>query len=149
MSDYCYSHIWCNERHVAPFRALGYIIENSKTGSCAIEIEDDQANYGHYTELIKLGTTGIPFYGYHTKGGEYGASCFCADGRSVFWAEANHSGNLVVAFDEEICQPSKPDIDNAIAYVECLKIAKKYVNNDLDVLAAIGDHIPKDHDKIK
>jgi hypothetical protein len=53
----------------------------------AIDLTEDQANYGWYDQLRELARRDIPFFGSHSAGGEYSASVFASYNEEIDWIE--------------------------------------------------------------
>jgi hypothetical protein len=73
MSDTCWMTITCLACDQDHFKELGFVFEQS-VGTCGAKMVDDQADYGHSSELAEIAKKGIPFTADGGPGGDYG--CF-------------------------------------------------------------------------
>ena len=137
VGDRCHSSLVCNERDVMTFENMGYQVEEKDKKTAEVSMSDGEANYGNYNELNALIGKGIPFYGYHGEGGEYGASVFACDGKTVAWAECNRNGDVMVTLDDSR-QPEESSMNAANEYLDTLDEAKRCCMEHADVLSAIG-----------
>lgn len=88
-----------------------------------------EANYAWYDERAAAAADGMPFFGTHGEGGEYGAYAFAAaDGEQVE-APLNHDGYMVLAVDDDL----KPvdDIEELRAYINKLRAVKRLFGIDV------------------
>jgi len=95
MGDRCYMEVRCKKLHAPIFEKLGFKLhEEGYDGHPElVELADEQANYAHGDRL----PMDIPYFGWHTAGGEYGAEAFACDGRKYFEVGIDvHSGGMVV-----------------------------------------------------
>lgn len=85
MGDRCYMELQCRAQDVARFKELGF----TPTGLrfAVAQLSGDEMNYACYDQLNDLAHDGIPFYGWHGNGGDYGANLYASDGRACDWIE--------------------------------------------------------------
>ena len=81
------------------------------------------ANYAWFDERTEAAKAGIPFYGRHDSGGEYGPYCFASWRGNLHEAPVDHDGNLCVAVDEDL-KPIGSDLAFLRRYVRTLKKVK-------------------------
>jgi hypothetical protein len=85
----------CRKEHKAIFEEMGFNEEDEHDDG-SIQMVDEQANYGHYSDLVDGDLEGIPFIASHSAGGEYGPSNYASDGEKVDSCSADHDGNEIV-----------------------------------------------------
>jgi len=80
MGDRCY--LWMKFRPQDAERAAEVLgVRPDRIGADSDgEFEDDQANYGLYEDRLALARGGIPFWGFHEDGWEYGGHRFASTG---------------------------------------------------------------------
>ena len=61
-----------------------------------------EANYGWYDERDEAAKAGIPFYGTHSEGGEYGPYAFAAWKGTHREAQLDHDGDLMLSIGEDL-----------------------------------------------
>ena len=99
MGGRCCSTLVCAERGKDVFEKMGYWVEEAKALSAdgkeipgAVVMVDEQANYGHYDELIAL--TGIPYQACGSAfPGAYGDHLIVSGGEEWQHSEALHESN--------------------------------------------------------
>jgi hypothetical protein len=81
-----------------------------------------EANYAIYEERLAAAKAGIPFFGSHGEGGEYGAYGFASLDGEMLEVPLSHAGNMFIAVDDDL----KPldDIEDLRAYVARLRAVK-------------------------
>lgn len=99
MGDRCYVYVHCREsdREVVNDTIYGEGCEGEDEtghdeipGWCGLGFEEcNYAATGPRDELLKRG---IPFYGSHCAGGDYGAGAFACDGECMMDVETDHDG---------------------------------------------------------
>ena len=87
-----------------------------------VTVSVHEANYAWFDERAEAARAGIPFYGRHESGGEYGPYCFASWKGKMREAPLDHDGNLSIAVDEDL----KPigDTNFLRRYVRTLKKVK-------------------------
>ena len=84
-----------------------------------------EINYGGYDERDELARRGVPFFGHHSAGDEYGPLAFAAcDGR-MDEINADHSGKPSVVIDESSGMPTPEARRRAQQYVARLKLTRQ------------------------
>ena len=82
-----------------------------------------EMNYGACNEREELANRGVPFFGYHCAGDDYGPLAFAAcDGR-IDEIDADHQGKPSVVIDERSGIPTGESLRLAKEYVQRLKRA--------------------------
>jgi len=99
MGDRCFLEINLAEQDLPELQAIVGETTEGKVEDGILTIEEQEVNYGWEEELEEFAKTGIPFYGYHTEGGDYSAASFCGVGGKIYFMENNH-GNEVVQYEE-------------------------------------------------
>jgi hypothetical protein len=61
---------------------------------------------------------GIPFYGTHGSGGEYGPGQFCTDGVTFRYQQNNDHGLYCIRFDVKTREPNAQDIADVQSFME-------------------------------
>jgi len=74
-----------------------------------------EANYGWLKQREAAAQAGIPFYGTHGEGGEYGAGGFASLDGEMFDAPLNNEGYMFIAINDELNPVD--DIEALRAYV--------------------------------
>lgn len=93
-----------------------------------IYASESEVNYGLFEERENLAKTGVPFYGYHSAGGNsYWPHAFAAhDGQSYEWP-ANDEGDPVVTLTPDGLPLAQ--VEKALVYLEHRKEAERQVHN--------------------
>jgi len=81
-----------------------------------------EANYAWFDERAEAARAGIPFYGRHDSGDEYGPYCFASWNRKMREAPLDHDGNLSIAVDEDLKPIGDPSFLRR--YIRTLKKVK-------------------------
>jgi len=90
---------------------------------CLVTVNVYEANYAWYDELRAAAEAGIPFFGQHGEGGEYGAYAFVSVNGEHAEAPVNHDGDFIIAVDENL-QPLG-DTEELRAYVARLRTLRR------------------------
>lgn len=122
MGDRCYSTLVCAERDKDIFEKMGYRLEESKALSVdgnelpgAVVMVDEEANDGHYDELIAL--TGVPFLACNGScPGAYGDHLIVSDGQEWHYSEALHESNYPAVRVEPGGIVQQAEVDDARQY---------------------------------
>ena len=80
-----------------------------------------EMNYGGCNEREELAKRGIPFFGYHCAGDDYGPLAFAACGSRIDEIMADHLGEPVINIDANTGEPTKEARQIAKEYVQRLK----------------------------
>ncbi|MEN6550112.1 MAG: hypothetical protein ABFE07_29055 [Armatimonadia bacterium] len=131
MGDRCYMKLTCEKVHAPLFEALGFEVEaDHHEHPGLVEMVDEQANYAHWSEMPE----NVPYFGFHTAGGEYGDTAFVCDGKELCYVDTNHQSDVMVRVDEQSGRVSKADLAGVRRYRQCrqrterrLGLAKKRV----------------------
>jgi hypothetical protein len=83
-----------------------------------------EANYALYDQRHEAAKAGIPFYGTHGEGGEYGAYAFAALDGEMLEAPLNHEGDLILALNDDLEPVDPDDLVHLRAYVAKLRAVK-------------------------
>ena len=67
-----------------------------------VTVSVHEANYAWYDERMNAAKAGIPFYGTHGEGGEYGSYAFASWAGKLHEVPLSHDGDLVLAVDENL-----------------------------------------------
>ncbi len=84
-----------------------------------------EANYAWYDERQAAAKAGIPFYGTHGDGGEYGPYAFAALDGEMLEAPLSHDGYLILALDDDLKPVDPADLQHLRAYTTKLKAVKR------------------------
>jgi len=122
MGDRCYSTLVCTDRDKNIFQKMGYRIEESTAMSFdgnelpgAVVMVDEEANGGHYDELIAL--TGVPFWACNGScPGAYGDHLIVSDGQEWHYSEALHESNYPAVRVEPGGIVQQAEVDDARRY---------------------------------
>lgn len=87
-----------------------------------VTVSVHEANYAWYDERVEAAKAGIPFYGRHEAGGEYGPYCFVSWCGKMREAPLDHDGNLSIAVDEDLKPIGDPSFLRR--YIRTLKKVK-------------------------
>ena len=133
MSDRCYVNVFV---HLDNYEALTRWLfgkgekpdaeEADENG--VIMVEDSESNYGWGDARQNAADEGIPFYGYHCEGGEYGALEFASVNGKQMHQEIDHDGNIVVQVSRA-GQIDPDHLDTARAYLALRAEAERVVND--------------------
>lgn len=131
MSDNCYLEITFRKKDQD---ALGrHLLGESGEFWDDVHDEDDswikvgiwEANYSLFDQRMKAAKAGIPFYGYHAEGGNYGSMLFAAvDGEMFEIFEANRFPCVRMG---PRGKPMRGDVDQAVQYMEAERKCRKLV----------------------
>lgn len=83
MGDRAYMEVVCRREDAGFFEDLGFCEQdwrNDLPPDVAFLV-DEEANYGHATEIRQLATQGVPFCAWHDEGGDYHAAVAASDGK--------------------------------------------------------------------
>ena len=106
----------------------GYLnADDAEEGEQFVQINIDEVNYGGDDELEAAAKAGIPFYGYHSAGGCYGAMLFAALGGKTLWQDCDSDGYPTVRFDLDTGGSERADMCGLKKFVEFYKAAKAAV----------------------
>lgn len=75
---------------------------DEQTPSGIVTVMVHEANYAWMDERLAAAQAGIPFYGTHEAGGEYGPGGFVSWGGALSEVELDHDGNLYIPVDESL-----------------------------------------------
>ena len=82
-----------------------------------------EANYAWGDERQAAAVDGIPFFGSHGEGGEYGPYAFASLDGEQLEVQVNHDGYMVVSVDDNL--QMLDDIEHLRAYVAKVRAVKK------------------------
>lgn len=86
-----------------------------------------EANYAWYDEREAAAKAGLPFYGKHGEGGEYGPYAFASSDGGMLETPLDRDGELTMAVDEDL-QPLG-DIERLRAFVAKRRAVQKGFEN--------------------
>ena len=127
MGDRCYVSLTCREQDVSKFEELGFEREKwpSEGKEVGVAIVGQEMNYAATSELEELAHAGIPFYGAHGSGDEYGEMLFAsAHGESLWISHCNYLPVVTVEPDLTI---SKEDMEYVALYYRLEAAAKALI----------------------
>jgi len=109
MGDRCYLRITLKREDLDRFgAALGerpgatWWEEEEEAAPGIVEVGVTEANYAWYEDRGRAADEGIPFFGWHGEGGDYGSFAFVSlDGEHVE-AAIDRDGYLVIQVDEDL-----------------------------------------------
>lgn len=104
------------------------VTEDDENG--VITVAESEANYGYVTELEEWANKGIPFYGEHCAGAEYGACCFACDGKEYVIVPCNESNMPVVAVDPVDGSINEPNLQEVHKYMWIVKRAEAMLKGE-------------------
>ncbi len=135
MSDRCYVELICAPQHEKEFEEIGF--HQEYTEECpkgALRMMDGEANGAAQKELENLAAQGLPFYGWHGPGCEYGAALFVSDGKKCVFQDSIY-GEFPAVPVLSSGKLAPKDLRDAKRYWKLLPLAKKTVAK----LAKIAD----------
>ena len=135
MSDSCWLWIRLREEHLQRFIEItGAQAAEMDSEKGFVSITEECAPYAYYDPLRALAEEGIPFYGHHGNGGNYGAMEFCGVGGDYLDALNTFDNQLAVYANETTGIPTERDLQNLQEYVAAKVRAKKEigVSDDLN-----------------
>lgn len=133
MGDRCYLELTIRQSDLSRFAPYIDVEPDEKWWDRLDEEEDlpgivtgsvYEANYAWYDERMNAAKAGIPFYGYHAEGGEYGSYAFASWAGNLHEAPLNHDGALILAVDENLKLISAAARRHLRKYVAALKEIK-------------------------
>ena len=105
MSDQCYFRCSVKKQDFKRFSEVLGIPESEwsirENNSFYVELEDHQASFGYYDEMVLAAKEGIIFFGYHTAGDSYTSHMFCAIDGKYYELQTDKDNRPVVAFNLE------------------------------------------------
>jgi hypothetical protein len=130
MGDRCYLEITMRRIDLPKFAAFANARPDEKWWDNEDEADTPdlvllkmyEVNYAWGEQREKAAAAGIPFFGMHDAGGDYGSYAFAACDGAMCETQLNHCGDLVVTVDENL-EPTD-DIENLRAYADKLKNLK-------------------------
>jgi len=84
-----------------------------------------EINYGGYDERHELARRGVPFFGHHSAGDDYGPLAFAACDGHLDEIDADHNGKPSVVVDESTGLPTQEAQELAKQYVARLKLTRQ------------------------
>ena len=132
MGDRCYLEMTLRREDLPRFAEHVDASPNEKWWDAEDDLEDHpnlitvriyEANYAWYDERRKAAEAGIPFFGTHGEGGEYGSFAFAAIDGELEEAPLSHDGDLIISVDENL-QPLW-GVEELRAYMVRLQAVKK------------------------
>lgn len=118
---------WWNEEHEEPAHGI-------------VDLGICDANYAWGRQRLAAAKAGIPFYGWHGEGDEYGAYNFASLDGELVDCHAARDGDLLLAIDHDL--NIKTDIQHVRRYVTMLKAVRELFgieSQDRDAGAGISD----------
>lgn len=124
MGDRCHVSLTCRQTDFD--KELKYHFHEDEKGVGWIKCDEDEANYAYCNELEEWQGKGIPFYGRHDSGGNYGAGLFACDGKELAECSSDDYGCPVCSINDD-GSVKQVDLDNVHEYQRVLKEAKRLV----------------------
>lgn len=122
MGDRCSMNVYCRKvDEKAIDEALGGHDIRDESDDGMVVLEFDDVNYGGGISDGDHGDIpfGIPCYGYHGTGSDYGPGEFCTDGLVMLYEEMSRGEREhVIGFDTATGEPNKEDIKRVQSYLE-------------------------------
>jgi hypothetical protein len=129
MSDRCYIRVWCARCDVNLFEPIG-LLEDGGDEAVA-ELVNAECNYaagmGSGDEEVNGWPLRVPFFGWHSGGGEYGALQFVCLGDRRVITVADYKDQVVVAFNGATGQPVFSDVENACAFFAAMAVVRNHL----------------------
>jgi hypothetical protein len=119
MGDRCYMRIECRNEHAPVFEKLGFVKQDA-TSPGVVEMVDEEANYAHDGKLPES----VPYRGWHSAGGDYGACAFACDGRKLSFTDTDSNGEPIVRVGKR-GKPIKGDMAVFLVYEARERKARK------------------------
>lgn len=118
MSDRCYMRLQCRRKDANFFEELGFVEDGDGDLESLVVMVDDQAAGGHYDDLECHPPKGVPFWGFHGSGIEYGAELFASDGEEYAAIDCSEQGDPMarIGFYPQGPVVSEVDLREAQAY---------------------------------
>lgn len=158
MGDAAWTKVICRPEHRAVFEEEGFAEEPGEApkdlpGSAAMI--DEQANYGAWSELDAIAKEGgVPFYGEHGAGVEYGEGCYACDGKRFSSVDCRHGGGHPVVDVGPDGVPDRDQLEQVAEYYEVLAAAKKAISEGVprgmqwkssdEILKGMDPHLLRD-----
>ena len=139
MGDRYYMEIVCRREDAPLFEPVGFLLRGGcslrdgrlqedyadEVGSAVVHLFQDEANYacqvGSGSDGFGLLPKGVPFYGTHSAGGDYGDGVFATEGRVLHYAQAlQNSGAPAVELNYETGRIDRRALRQAERYVASL-----------------------------
>ncbi len=122
MGDRCYVRMTLKDEDLVRFgKYLGvkpgerWWDEQDEPGDGLIGVGIFEANDGLTDQRGEAAKAGIPFFGWHGEGGEYGGAEFASLGGEMLECETNRDGELVLVLDDDLNVQS--DLEHIRRYV--------------------------------
>jgi hypothetical protein len=84
-----------------------------------------EANYAWSDQRLAAAKAGVPFYGNHGEGGEYGPYAFAALDSEMLEVEVNGAGYMFIAVDDNLQPVDHDDLKHMREYVAKLRAVKR------------------------
>jgi len=84
-----------------------------------------EANYAWQSARDAAAASGIPFFGTHEEGGEYGPGGFAACDGAMLDVELRHGGYMIIALDDDLKPVDPDDLAHLREYVAKLRAVKR------------------------
>src|SRR5512137_142178 len=131
MSDTCYMRVMCARRDVRLFDSLGLVEDSDGQDPVMAELQDQHCNHASGMGTGEEDQHGwplhVPFFGWHTAGGEYGALRFVCLGENEVITVPDYDDCVVVRFDSELGQAVAEELHNARAYFRAVTMAQNRI----------------------
>lgn len=124
MGDRCWFEVYVRKRDAKAFQELVFHREGFEADPPhhdypnAVYFQDDEANYGYYTECQDAGQRGLVFQGRSGAGGDYGPARFCAIDGQFHHIETLWDGTPAVGYDEEKRRLNAASLDAIEDYLQ-------------------------------
>jgi hypothetical protein len=121
--------VFCARRDVNLFSQLG-LSEDGGDDNIA-ELQNESSNYamgmGGGDEESHGWPLNVPFFGWHTEGGDYGALRFVCLGDGKVITAADYHYIVVVGFDERTGQAVPEDVENARLFFMAIDVVRNRI----------------------
>jgi len=125
MSDRCYVELVCAPQHEKEFEEIGFHQEYEEDApKGTLRMVDIEANGAAQEDLESLAELGIPFYGWHGPGCEYGAALFASAGKKYVFQDSIY-GEFPAVPVLSSGKLAPKDLRDAKRYWKLLPLAKK------------------------
>ena len=102
MGDRVYMTLTCRKEHMQTFLDLGFVEHEIDADDSGAELVDEQANYGHQSDLEGIARQGgIPFTAWHGHGGDYDAMLIACDGKTLMEVNSDREGRPIIIVDDD------------------------------------------------
>jgi len=123
MSDRCSLSLRTAREHYALAEEIVGVSQEYTEPKAGEPLVDHESNYGASDERRMLAERGVPFYGYHGEGGNYGPYCFAACDGEMIECSADETGGPVA----RVSQNGTANLDDVLEGFKYWEMRRKAI----------------------